>query len=514
MPKPSKHVRAIPRITTTPAAMGSTRSLAKANRLVRASIPQSWYDFKPLHSQLSLIAPEKPLVAWLVLTYTLATVTFFGQVAYYSGLTSTEFVVSDNYNLPGHVCRPLQHDQEYDLSMTYDECMAQYVEVKTDDLMSPFHSHGWQKPAEYDSATGDRKEVLNGPWNMSFDKGLDSGFFESPPTYYHIPFKGSHQPYTFNPKCSLTLFPDYFTHSAAKPNLNSPFDLPCDFASSLKSGTAYGAYSICNKSPGTLGFTYDDEYGDYYNQDAPYFQDHTFFPAGGTDFVTKCGGSITAAQQTDLFAFGGYAFPRCHSVISDVLYNDEKAETNVSSMAFAPGSIGITPMYPKATTLDAIRNKQFAEKTWTWDANTNDYIEQGDTFFGYPRCEFYERQMAKEAYEYIYSQKDCHPCDGFKYNTPFHCDTETKKTAAEIIALSVSNSMALLGVLLALAPLLLRKLTCFADDTKTDEEQPAKEQPAKEQPAKEQPAKERPPKERPAKERPIDVAPAAADNAV
>ena len=99
----------------------------------------------------------------------------------------------------------LQHDPEYDLSMTYDECMAQYVEVKTDDLMSPFHSHGWQKPAEYDSATGDRKEVLNGPWNMSFDKGLDSGFFESPPTYYHIPFKGSHQPYTFNPKCSLTL---------------------------------------------------------------------------------------------------------------------------------------------------------------------------------------------------------------------------------------------------------------------------------------------------------------------
>ena len=81
--------------------------------------------------------------------------------------------------------------------------------------------------------------------------------------------------------------------------------------------------------------------------------------------------------------------------------------------------------------------------------------------------------MAKEAYNFIYSQKDCHPCDGFKFNTPFHCETETRKTAAEIIALSVSNSMALLGVLLALAPLVLKILTTKGDvgvDAKASDE--------------------------------------------
>ena len=456
--------------------MHATSSLDKVHRLLRVTIPQSWYDFKPLHSQLKLVAPEKPLVAWLVFTYLLATATFFGQVVYYSGLTSTQFVVSDDYNLPGHVCRPLQHDPQYGLSITYDECIAQYVEVKNDNLIAPYQ-HGWQKPAEYDSATGERKELLNGPWNMSFGLALDSGFIDSPPTYYHVPFKGSHQPYTYTAKCSLKLFPDYLTQSAAKPAQNSPFDLPCEYAATLKSGSAYGAYSICNKNPGTLGFTYDEEYGDYYNYDAPHFQDHTFVPAGGTDFVTKCGGGITAAQQTDLFAFGGYAFPRCHAVHSDFLYYDEKASTNVSSITFAPFSIGITPLYPKATTLDAIRNKQFARIiAQAWDPARSTWITTGDTFFGYPRCEFYERQMAEEAYNYIYSQKDCHPCDGFKFNTPFHCETKTRKTAAEIIALSVSNSMALLGVLLALAPLVLKILTPKGDagvDAKaTDESEP------------------------------------------
>ena len=55
-------------------------SLAKLHRFVRVSIPQSWYDFEPLHSQLSLVTAEKPLVAWLVTTYVLAAVAFFGQV--------------------------------------------------------------------------------------------------------------------------------------------------------------------------------------------------------------------------------------------------------------------------------------------------------------------------------------------------------------------------------------------------------------------------------------------------
>jgi len=74
---------------------------------------------------------------------------------------------------------------------------------------------------------------------------------------------------------------------------------------------------------------------------------------------------------------------------------------------------------------------------------------------GENRCEFYEREMARQGFEFIYSHENCHPCDAFKLNTPFHCETVVKKTDAEIIGLSVSNVMALLGGLTVIAPLVL-----------------------------------------------------------
>lgn len=80
--------------------------------------------------------------------------------------------------------------------------------------------------------------------------------------------------------------------------------------------------------------------------------------------------------------------------------------TEIKNLALKPHSIGNSPLYPKGTTLDVIQNN----RAW---ATTS------DTFFGYPSCEFYERQMAKEAYEYIHSQENCHPCDSFKFNSPF-----------------------------------------------------------------------------------------------
>ena len=424
--------------------MTATTSLDKVHRLLRVTVPQSWYDFKPLHSQLKLVAPEKPLVAWLAITYILAATTFFGQVVYYSGLTSTHLVVSDDYDLPGYVCRPLQHDPEYGLSITYDECMANYRAPTADSLMSPFGHHGFRKPKFYDTKDGTEYEVLNGPWSMSDNQALEVGFWDSPPTYYHTPLLlRPHQAYTFTAKCNLTLFPGYFDKQNPS-SASSPFSWPCDFASTLKTGNAYAAFSICNKDPGELGFTYNTFGGDYYDEEYPYYQHHTFFPETGTDFVTKCAGNLTTDQQTDLYTYGGYAFPRCHSTITDISWSDDSSQRY--DLAMKPHSIGISPLYPKGTTLDVIQNG----RAW---ASTS------DSFFGYPRCEFYERQMAKETYEYIYSQENCHPCDGFKFNSPFHCEKTVKKTAAEIIALSVSNSMALMGALVAAAPLVLKMLT-------------------------------------------------------
>lgn len=246
---------------------------------MRVSIPQSWYDFEfePLHSQLSLVAAEKPLVAWLVTTYVLAAVAFFGQVVYYSGLTSQEFVVSEDYNFPGHVCRPLRNDPEYDITITYDKCMANYREPTTDNLLSPFSEHGFRKTQGYDTKDGTYYEVLNGPWSMSSSQALEVGFWESPPKLYHTPLLPlPHQAYTLNAKCNLTLFPGYFDKPNAS-SASSPFMWPCDFASTLKAGNAYAAYSICSKDPGELGFTYDTFGGDYFDGAHPLYQHHTFW---------------------------------------------------------------------------------------------------------------------------------------------------------------------------------------------------------------------------------------------
>lgn len=429
--------------------MATTLPLEKVHKYARACIPQAWYDFKPLHSQLGLVAPEKPLIGWLVITYVLTTVVFFGQVAYYSGITSIEFVVSNDYNLPGHVCRPLQHDPEYGLDLTYDECLANIRPVTNENLISPY-THGFSESVSWDTRDGRLLSTTNGPWNMTTYGPLEVGSAMTPPTYYHHPLLARpKQPYTLNSKCKPSLFPGVIPGLYSLPPTDTLFNMPCDFASVVPDGSAYGPYGVCNKNPAELGFKMDSHYGDYVS-----FEDninhHTFIPKAGTDFVTKCKGKLTTTQQTDLYSSGGYAFPRCHATTTDVVFYATTTDvTGRADMHFRPGSIGITPLYPKATTIDAINNGQFAPRSKTpWGVN--------DTFFGYPRCEFYERQMAKEAYEYIYTLKDCHPCDGFKYNTPFHCEKKVRKTAAEIIALSASNSMAFMGICIAAAPLVFK----------------------------------------------------------
>ena len=51
------------------------------------------------------------------------------------------------------------------------------------------------------------------------------------------------------------------------------------------------------------------------------------------------------------------------------------------------------------------------------------------------RCEYYERETARQAFEYVYSKPNCHPCNSFKLNSPFLCERTVRKTVGEVIAL-------------------------------------------------------------------------------
>lgn len=95
------------------------------------------------------------------------------------------------------------------------------------------------------------------------------------------------------------------------------------------------------------------------------------------------------------------------------------------------------------------------------------------------RCEYLERKFAVEAYEFIYSHENCHPCDSFKYASPFLCERVAQKSVAEAITLASSNVMALLSASVALIPLIVvSRMKNDDNETKnsrklTDDEAPA-----------------------------------------
>ena len=87
-------------------------------------------------------------------------------------------------------------------------------------------------------------------------------------------------------------------------------------------------------------------------------------------------------------------------------------------------------------------------------------------FFGKQRCNFYEKQIGVESFEYLFSQPNCHPCQIFKENAPFFCKREVRKTWVTIFALSISNTLFFMGILITWAPVVLRGL--FSKEQQTE----------------------------------------------
>ena len=425
-----------------------------------ASIPLSWFNFKKLvaSGDVALKGPEQPLSLWLLLSYVLCTVTFIGQLVYYSSLTTTDFVVSQEYNLAGHVCRPLQKDPEYGLDITYDECMATYEPVSNANLVriGTFDPSG----TSVDEHTGEYVPNHNGPWNFTSKFGSDSPFhtprsplwdciaspyYFTPTTYFHKPFpEASQQGYTHHPSCKIPVYPgvestvsEYEVYAGSVIESSLLFAYEC----ALINGNGYGPHALCNKDPSELGIPPGRGFH--------FLQDYNFHPAVGTDFVSQCSGSFTSEMQSDLYTNGGYVAPHLYA---QSLSWYECVDGVCLALKATHHTMGVTPMYPKS---------HWVPEDY-WGSPALPPMSEG-TFFGIPRCDFYERQMSKEAYEFVYSHENCHPCDGFKFNTPFHCEKQVHKTAGEIIGLSVSNTLALFGFLIAVGPALVRALKIQED---------------------------------------------------
>ena len=430
--------------------------------ILDASLPLSWFNFKRLvgSGDIHLNGPEKPLASWLLFAYIVCTVTFVGQLVYYSSLTTTDFVVSQEYNLTGHVCRPLQKDPEYGLFITHDECMATYEPVSNEDLtvLGTFDPTG----IAVDPLTSAYVPNHNGPWNFTSRFGYESlshqprsplwdgitiALYNHPTTYFHKPFPEiSQQAYTHHPTCIIPAYPGFENTSIYQELKGSVMESSLLFAfvnAAFTNGKAYGPQALCNKNPGELGIQ-------PFAGGGHFLQDHNFHPAGGTDFVSQCSGTFTPEMQTDLYTNGGYVAPLVYATSSSFFSCMNADQCRV--VKSTDRTVGMTPMYPKS---------HWVSESY-WDQHNLPPMSEG-TFFGIPRCDFYERQMSKEAYEFVYSHENCHPCDGFKFNTPFHCEKQVRKTAGEIIGLSVSNTLALFGFLITVGPALVRALKIQED---------------------------------------------------
>ena len=397
------------------------------------TLPQSWYKFDGV---LELVGHRRALVLALGCAYAASAASFAGLYVYYRGITTEETLVSDRYAVDGYECRPLTPDPEYGLQITYDECMSLHY--------TPPSEGGLVEVGSYTAAYTDGLEDLftySGPWNFTAYRGITPLVFSMGTlTEYHKPLSGlTDRVYTFNDQCHVPYYLNAEKKSDYRKGVTAFESMRFALDETSKQGadynTAYPPFGFSNRDE---NFT-QSEFGN-----DEHWRSLTFFMPASRDFTSECGAGIfSASMQADLQANGTFVFPR---VFGKTLtwfgpyYNDTTFFIKMSTR-----SIGITPLYPKTTTLKA--------HEWTQTSGLSRH--DADSFFGLTfRCKAYERALAVAAYEFIYSHDNCHPCDSFKHAAPFFCVKRVKKTVAEAFSLAVSNTMAILGVIIAAVPIL------------------------------------------------------------
>mmetsp|Transcript_93 Transcript_93/g.342 ORF Transcript_93/g.342 Transcript_93/m.342 type:complete len:448 (-) Transcript_93:195-1538(-) len=418
--------------------------------------PQQWYNFDEAlkKSMIELVADSKWLSFALVSSYVFTLAAFGALIAYYKTVSTTESVVHDKYTLDGYTCRPLQRDPDYGLQITYDECMAEhYVSPTVGNLVS----EGDYGPQTY--AYGDTPVTHNdGPWNFTDTGENGDGTPRSSLktlTVYHKPFPTlTNQTCTLHEMCRVPFYKGYEKHSAYG------FAAIDDAVrSAVERGSlnfdAYGGFSGYS----ARGLTnHDLEMTDGGALVYPNPSQNIFKLATDTKFVATCGTStFSAAYEQAVLANGTYVFPHGFGGDMTIWTYDEAtwdaaldapSVTNVSHILLKRNSFGMTPLYPVVP---------YDGTAYAPDYTSSSMISSmtATTFFGAPRCPYFEKEVSRQAHEYIYSLDNCHPCDSFKFNSPFFCERQVYKTNAEIITLASSNAMALSAAIISITPMLL-----------------------------------------------------------
>jgi len=420
--------------------------------------PQKWYNFDEAlkESMIDLVADAKWLSFALVSGYVFTLGAFGALIAFYKTVSTTESVVHDEYALDGYTCRPLQKDPDYGLQITYDECMADhYVSPTVENLVS----EGDYGPQTYAYSGTTPVEHNDGPWNFKSTNYDGDGSPRSSLktlTVYHKPFPTlTNQTFTFHETCRVPFYKGFEKHSAyTLAAVDDAVGLAVERGSlnfdAYGGHSGYAFYGLTNQD---LEMTDDGGALIYPNP-----SEHIFKLAADTKFVETCGTStFSTAYEQAVLADGTYVFP--HGFGGDMTiwtYDDSTWDatlgaysyTNISQILLKRNSVGMTPFYPVVP--------------YNGNVYAPDYTSAGmqssmtaTTFFGAPRCPYFEKEVSRQAHEYIYSLDNCHPCDSFKFNSPFFCERQIYKTNAEIITLASSNAMALSAAIISITPMLL-----------------------------------------------------------
>ena len=420
-------------------------------------LPQDWYDFDAAlkNGVVTLVANKRALILSLVWSYAGTLGAFGGLCFYYHSQTTVDFKISQFHELPGYTsCRPMQRDPQYGLVITYDECMSTYYRAPSvDDLRTVPDSHyGPLDYADIQTATdeyawgGPSLQHWDGPWNFTgtaMYAGTRDGRYpkadENRLAYHHLPFPLlSSMSYTVNDVCRVPYYDGYENHPqySNAASLDDLLRYPIDRAVANNEGNhvGYGRYGLTN-----IDLNVSAQATAY---DFPSATKNVFKFTAGTEFVSQCGGNFTSTFQSRVDVNGTFVFPFAHGDSFSVWHKTPSLEDR--SIQMRKGTIAMTPMYP-------IVVRDFSMSYEFYGTG----IGSADTYFGAPRCEYYERETARQAFEYVYSKPNCHPCNSFKLNSPFLCERTVRKTVGEVIALATSNALAILAAFIACAPIVL-----------------------------------------------------------
>lgn len=418
--------------------------------------PEPWYQ---TDVATELIAESRFLKVGFAVSAFLCAAAFTAQIIYYSQVTLIETLIHGEYVMKGFECRPLTPDPSYKLRISYTECMEQYYNPPTQDNLLKF---GWY----YNSVDGDggknsfedRAQMrsfykYNGPWNFSYGYGkiIDEQFA----SVYHRPFASnvSNTSYTFAEQCKIPRWKGYEDNDLYDPDIS--FQQPLEMArenakaNSPNYFSGYGEFGLSN-----FNVSWDDYVSTVFNDQSAAQKLLKFEVDPAISYTEHCGQGFAAVEQ-DLLENKTWAFHKVWgSDYTHTFFNRTSWKVQYT-LRLADRSVGITPLYPEESSKRALQTDEY----------TNMNIDESNI-----QCDFFEKQVALEAYEYIYSWPNCHPCDVYKFSAPYECTRVVSKDPTEILSLSVANTMALWGILVSAGAILFSSSYFQKSDEETVDE--------------------------------------------